>query len=406
MEPNAINGFLPIYRAYRACMLGKDDNITALKYHHDAVSKCMDLAARLQRREWEVGAYYPFEVYEPKHRLVLAIDFEGKVVQHSLCDNALYPALARRVILDNYASQTGKGTHFGLDRLTKNLRHYFFSRKAADEAARRAAGLPRRPMGEWRYAEGWVLKGDFHHYFYTLRHDVAKAVSAKALAGIADVELRDYAIWLLDLFIDSTPDPGIPIGNQSSQLIALLYLDWMDHWLTDGLGLTYGRYMDDFYVIHEDREYLTSLVREIDGRIRTIGLSLNPKTQVFPLKNGIDFLGFHSYLTDTGKVVRKLRAKSITNMRRRLKKYRRLVDEGRMTLEAVDQSFGSWKAHAAHGDGHHVVHRMEGLFNELFPELEARHAAKAKRARDRGEDQVPHPVRRQGGVAGHRAQPA
>ena len=67
-----------------------------------------------------------------RERLVLAIDFEGKVVQHSLCDNALEPCFTRRFIRDNYAGQTGKGTHDGLDRLADAMRHYFFSRKAAD----------------------------------------------------------------------------------------------------------------------------------------------------------------------------------------------------------------------------------------------------------------------------------
>ena len=87
-------------------------------------------------------------VFPKKERLVLAIDFEGKVVQHSLCDNVLEPAFSRRFIRDNYAGQIGKGTHDGLDRLAAAMRHYFFSRKAADEAARKAAGLPPRPMNE------------------------------------------------------------------------------------------------------------------------------------------------------------------------------------------------------------------------------------------------------------------
>ena len=122
-----------------------------------------------------------FRSYEPKERLVLAIDFEGKVVQHSLCDNVLEPAFSRRFIRDNYAGQIGKGTHDGLDRLAAAMRNYFFSRKAADEAARKAAGLPPRPMNEWDYADGWVLKGDFSKFFYTLLHSYCYETARRAL---------------------------------------------------------------------------------------------------------------------------------------------------------------------------------------------------------------------------------
>lgn len=53
----------------------------------------------------------------------------------------------------------------------------------------------------------------------------------------------------------------------------------------------YGRYMDDFYLIHEDRDYLRHCWKEIEKYVNEIGLELNEKTNIYPLKNGIDFLG-------------------------------------------------------------------------------------------------------------------
>lgn len=234
---NIVNSTIALYKAYRKTRCGKRDNPTAMRYRMEAIERTVALSERLQRRDYSFGPYYPFKVYEPKERLVLAIDFEGKVVQHSLCDNVLEPAFSRRFIRDNYAGQIGKGTHDGLDRLAAAMRHYFFSRKAADEAARKAAGLPPRPMNEWDYADGWVLKGDFSKFFYTLLHSYCYETARRALKWLKDPELIDFAEWLLWLIIDSTPDPGIPIGNQSSQLLALLYLDAFDHWLRDDRGL-------------------------------------------------------------------------------------------------------------------------------------------------------------------------
>ena len=415
-KSNAINDFLAIWNAYRAAMRGKAGNVTALKFDDDAISRCYDLSRRLQDFTYRVGGYYDFEVWEPKHRFISALNLEGKIVQHSLCDNALYDAVCRRLITDNYAVQIGKGTHFGLDRLRDMLRHYFFSRKAKDEDARRKAGLGHRPREEWDYADGYVLKGDFSKYFYTLLHGYCKTIVADALASLDDDYLRYTAAWLSDLFIDSTSDPGIPIGNQSSQLIALLYLDWMDHWIKDDLGLPYGRYMDDFFVVHESKDFLKGILAEIGERIKPLGLRLNPKTQIFPLKNGIDFLGYHTYLTETGKVVRKVRAKSIDNMRRHLRKYRGLVDAGRMTLDSVWQSYQSWCGHIAHGNSYHLQQRMDRFFRQLFPELagnaaknqknkEDKHGPTTKPARDRVQDQVPYVLRRTRRLAFDRPEP-
>ena len=49
--------------------------------------------------------------------------------------------------------------------MEKQMRHYFLKRKAADEQRRRELGLPYRPMEEWDYSDGWVVKGDVRKCF-------------------------------------------------------------------------------------------------------------------------------------------------------------------------------------------------------------------------------------------------
>ena len=255
------------------------------------------------------------------------------------------------------------------------------------------------PMNEWDYADGWVLKGDFSKFFYTLLHSYCYETARRALKWLKDPELIDFAEWLLWLIIDSTPDPGIPIGNQSSQLLALLYLDAFDHWLRDDRGLVYGRYMDDFYIIHSDKLLLRQILKEIEAYIKPLGLRLNGKTQILPLKNGIDFLGFHTYLTQTGKVVRKVRAKSIDNMKRKIRKFRGLVDSGKMTLDSVVQSYASWTGHISHGNTYHLRQNMDAYFFSYFPELkpspkgDTTHGPKTEQPRKQVEGQVRQPVR-------------
>lgn len=256
----------------------------------------------------------------------------------------LEPILTRSFITDNYASQVGKGTHYGLDRLREFLRRFY-----------RKNGI-----------DGWILKADISKYFYSIRHDVLKSLIRKK---ITDPDV----LWLVEMIIDSTEgNVGIPIGNQSSQLFALLYLNNLDHFIKEKLCIKYyGRYMDDFFLIHEDKAYLQYCRAEIEKHVAAIGLSLNNKTNIYPLRNGIDFLGFHTYLTETGAVIRKVRRRSKNNMKRKLKKMRGLVERGKITTATVEQSYKSWRGHAEKGNCYHLIRRTDHYYNRLFNSKEA-----------------------------------
>ena len=302
------------------------------------------LSYQLKTKKYTLSPYNTFEVFEPKRRVVMSNSYKDKVVQHSLCDNVLEPILTRSFITDNYASQVGKGTHYGLDRLREFLRRFY-----------RKNGI-----------DGWILKADISKYFYSIRHDVLKSLIRK--------KIRDPdVLWLVDMIIDSTEgNVGIPIGNQSSQLFALLYLNNLDHFVKEKLGIKYyGRYMDDFFLIHEDKAYLQYCRAEIEKHVAAIGLSLNNKTNIYPLRNGVDFLGFHTYLTETGAVIRKVRRRSKNNMKRKLKKMRGLVERGKITTATVEQSYKSWRGHAEKGNCYHLIRRTDHYYNRLFNSKEA-----------------------------------
>jgi retron-type reverse transcriptase len=281
-----------------------------------------------------------------------------KVVQHALVDNILYDAITRSFILDSHASQVGKSTHFGLDRLKFHMLDYFRKRKGRDEAARREAGLPYRPIEEWDYANGWVLKADVRKFFASIDHDIVKDMLREKIDDAKVLEL-------MYTYIDSSD--GLPLGYQTSQLLALMYLDGFDHWVKERLCIKYyGRYMDDFYLIHENKERLKYLLSEIRQYLANLKLSLNEKTDIFPLRNGIDFLGFHSYLTETGKVVRKLRHSSAKRMKGRIKRWKCEQEEGTIDLKHIWDSYQSWDSHAAHGDTRELRGKINNLMHKNF----------------------------------------
>ena len=108
--------------------------------------------------------------------------------------------------------------------------------------------------------------------------------------------------------------------------------------------------MDDFFLIHPDKEYLQFCLREIRAFMSSLELELNEKTQIFPLCNGIDFLGFHTYLTEQGKVIRKLRHSSVKRMNTKLRRWEKDYPTGKVTREEILQSWQAWDAHASHAN--------------------------------------------------------
>lgn len=268
------------------------------------------------------GKFEIFYVYEPKRRLVQAPAFVDKVVQHAIVDNALYEAITRSFIPANCASQVDKGMHYGLDLLKEFMSDYW--RKN-------------------RTTEGWVLKCDVRHFFASIDHDLLKEKLRK-------VVVDDRMFRLMCAYIDASAD-GLPLGYQTSQLLALLFLDGFDHFVKERLRIKYYvRYMDDFLLIHPDKKYLQYCQKEIETYLGELRLELNEKTNIFPLRHGLDFLGFHTYITESGQVVRKLRHSSVKKMNAKMRKWEKDYPKGEVTKEKILDSWTAWDAHAAHGN--------------------------------------------------------
>ena len=149
---------------------------------------------------------------------------------------------------------------------------------------------------------------------------------------------------------------------ECEQLFALLYLDPVDRLVKEKLRIQhYVRYVDDCVLVHESREYLKECLAQIgrlcEGKLK---LRLNAKTQIFPVKNGVDFLGFHTYLTETGAVIRKVRRDSVKRMKRKLKFFERKYAKEEMDVEAVRRSVVSWLGHAEFGNTYGLRKRLIG----------------------------------------------
>ncbi|MBQ8302824.1 MAG: DUF2493 domain-containing protein [Clostridia bacterium] len=329
-----------LYNSCQVSLKGKGKKVSAAKFNVMALEHIYMMKKQLKSHTYRVSPYSEFIVSEPKKRVIKAGSFRDKVLQHCLCDYVLLPKMKDIFIRDNYAGQKGKGTLFGLNRLSENLTDFYAEHKT----------------------NGYILKCDITKFFYSINHDIMKECVD---LYFADEDIR----WVCDLFIDSVDGDGLPLGNQCSQVFALMYLSGLDYFITQELGCKYyGRYMDDFYLLSDDKEYLKHCLQEIEKYLAGLKLTLNGKTEIVPMSKGIRFLGFHTYLTDDGKVIRKLTGENKRKIKKRLRIYAKLVQEGKMTREKFNERYNSWKNHASHGNCYKLLCEMDDFVKTLFGE--------------------------------------
>lgn len=253
-------------------------------------------------------------------------------------NNALVPLFSAAFVYDNAASLKGKGIDFAMDRLTCHLQRYY------------------RKHG----TDGWALVFDFSDYFNSAPH---APIYAESERRIRDERVQKLACGLMEDF----GERGFGLGSQVSQIDALMLPNRLDHFIKEQLHIEgYGRYMDDGYLIHESRDYLQECLKQIRAVCADLGIRMNEKkTRIVKLQE-LHFLKTRFYLTETGKVRRKMCRKSARRMRRKLKTFRRWMEEGRMTEEDIRTAYESWRGHMRRGNSYRVLRRMDRFYKRLM----------------------------------------
>ena len=184
------------------------------------------------------------------------------------------------------------------------------------------------------------------------------------------INFSNDEMWLINKIIYEQPDNlnrGLPLGNQSSQWFALYYLDTIDRLIKEKLKIKgYIRYMDDFILIHRDKKYLQYCLKEIENVCKKeLDLELNKKTQIGVAYNGIDFLGFNHILTNSGKVIRKLRFSSMQRMKKHIKSIRKLKVKSIIDKDYINMRLNSFKAHLKHSNEKRMNKTISSLEKEV-----------------------------------------
>ncbi len=323
-EYEKIYQFESLYRAYKMAARSKRRKTEVIEFELDLAEKLWRLHDELEAKSYRPSAYHRFMIFDPKKREIQALSFGDRVVQHSLCDNALKPYFENRLIYDCAACREGKGTHFAMNRLNGFLREFFKEHGTA----------------------GYFLKCDVRKYFDSIDHNALKYL----LRRYPDKDIKAFLYQIIDSFNGDT-GKGLPMGNQSSQWFALYYLDKIDRIIKEKYRIKYyTRYMDDLILLHEDKAHLQSCLAEIsEVAARELKIEFNEKTQIFPISEGVDYLGWRFYLTDSGKVIRRLRTSNKRRFKRRLKAFKERYRSGELDFDAIKQRLASYDGHLKHG---------------------------------------------------------
>ena len=246
----------------------------------------------LSNKKYIPGKYNIFLIKEPKVRVIMSQSIYDKLVNHLVSYYILKPVIEPLLIDSNVATRTFKGTDYGI----KLMKRYINEIKI-------------------KYNKFYILKFDISKYFYNINHNILKELliskikdknSLKIIFDIIDSTNSKYINETINCLNKSNIDlpiyeygKGLPIGNMTSQILAIFYLNELDHYIKEVLGIKYYiRYMDDGILIHENKEYLKFCLYKIKSLVEDkYKLKLNNKTRIYSSCGGIEFCVYNSILT-------------------------------------------------------------------------------------------------------------
>lgn len=278
---------------------------------------------------YHVGRYRRKQIYEPKPRIIMALEYRDRVVQWAYYQK-LNPLFDRQYITHSYGCREGKGTVKARSQLQTWIRKANRSEKS------------------W-----YVLKLDIAKYFYRIDHEILMKILSKHISDeliLRDlyklINCEDTAFGLpagvqpeLCKQEDWLYNRGMPIGNLTSQMFANVYLNELDQFCKRVLHIRYYiRYMDDIIILWPDKKELRQIQSEIEIFLNEqLHLELNNKTCIRPVWLPVTFVG--AQITATTIRMRKSTRK---RMFRRIKFIKHLFEAGHITFEKVNNTMQSY----------------------------------------------------------------
>ena len=338
------NNILSVYKKIKNSTKNKKE---VYNYELNLNQNLLDTLFSLSKSTYVFSNYNIFLVREPKYRLIMSESFPDKVVNHLFSKYVLSYALQSTLINSNVATRKDKGSKEAYRLFIKYTNKLIYEKK-----------------------KNYVLKIDISKYFYNINHNILmNMVSEKIkdervlnmLKVILDTTDNDYInktilsvvnreIYKVNKLNISTSEKeklinelksiplyrkgyGLPIGNMSSQILAVFFLNKVDHFIKEKLGCKYYiRYMDDLVILGNDKEELKNVFENVSKYIESFDLNVNKKSGIYSLSNSVNFLGYN-FKVFNNKLIIRYRSDTIKRVNKRLKNLK--VYDNEMYLKSV-----------------------------------------------------------------------
>lgn len=300
-----------ILQAHLNARRGKAHYKEVIMVNQDPEHYCGLIRDMLVSKTFSTSPYILKQIHEPKERTIYKLPYYPDRIVHHAIMQVLQPIWDRTFIHDLYSAIPGRGLHAGSYRLREFMKD--------------------------RMNTQYCLKFDITKFYPSMRHDVLYSQIERQIKCPGTLDLLHEVIYSL---------PGgvnIPIGNYLSQYFGNIYLSGFDHWLKEDQGMRYYlRYCDDGVILHKDKSRLLGLQKDIVEYLSGIGLTLNRKTQIFPVDvRGIDFLGYRHFRDYT--LLRKSSATKLKLRMEYLKKNREKLPDS--FIKSSLASYAGWIKH-------------------------------------------------------------
>jgi hypothetical protein len=290
--------FEDLLQAYFECRSNKRNTANALKFELDYEQNLLQLLEEINNGTYTPGRSIAFIIDIPVKREIFAADFRDRIVHH-LIIHKLNPLFESKFIYDSYSCRKGKGTHFGINRVDS------FIRRCSSNYSKDCYVLKLDIQGFFMHINRIILYDKLFRFISEMYHETDKEKIIELTRKIVFNDPKENCIikggkdrWK-DLpasksLFHSKENCGLPIGNLTSQVLANFYMDSFDHFIKHDLKIKYyGRYVDDFVIVHEDKEYLKKLIPKLSEFLfSSLELTIHPKKIYLQhYSKGVKFIG-------------------------------------------------------------------------------------------------------------------
>lgn len=284
-----------------------------------------ELTGKIKTGTFTVKDYWEREIVEGgKMRRIQILTMKDRIAVHAIMA-VVDRHLKKRFIRTTSASIKNRGMH--------DLMEYI-----------------RRDMKEDPEGTRYCYKFDISKFYESVGQDFV-------MYCVRRVFKDKKLIAMLDNFVRLMPQ-GISIGLRSSQGLGNLLLSvFLDHYLKDKYGVRhFYRYCDDGVVLGDAKSELWKIRDAVHFQVAQIGLTVKPDERVFPVDEGIDFLGYVIY-PDHVRLRKRIKQKFARKMHE--------VKSRKRRRELVASFYGM----AKHADCNMLFNKLTGKKMKSFKDL-------------------------------------